>query len=192
MNVKSFTPYLTGANTDVHRSEPLKVAGIYADLPAHILAMRVLSDVARQCSSVCEINAAWWSFDTLASVNVRPTAVRLAGDSDMIWFSTHACEALPKPVTEWVEAWLPHRSEPTGALVALLRCPSNYKVEQSPSRAYLEELARATGMELFVQRFDCACDPSLNQPPAAPLQIRNRIDEYDPNWQPVRHWGINE
>jgi hypothetical protein len=176
---------------DDHQASPIKVVGVYADLPSHLLAMGVFRNIARQCSAACEFNESWWSFDMLASASMRSTAVGLAAESDMIWCSTHACKALPKPITEWVEAWLPRRSEPAGALVVLLRCPSNYKVEQSPSRAYLEQLARAAAMELFVQRFDCACGVSLNQA-AVPLQIRKQIDEYHPDWKQIRHWGINE
>lgn len=170
----------------------LKVVGVYADLPAHVLAKNVLRNVARNSSAVCKLDTVWWSFDTLASADVREAAARAAAEADMIWCSTHACEALPEKVRAWVDAWSEFKTESDAALVALLRCPSNYKVEQSPSRAYLSQVAQAVGMELFVQRFDCACGASLNRPPSVQLQIRTRIDEYHPDWQQIRHWGINE
>lgn len=170
----------------------LKVVGVYADLPAHMLATSLLRNVARNCSTVCKLDSVWWSFDTLASASVRETAARAAAEADMIWCSTHACEALPEKVRAWVDAWSESRNESDAALVALLRCPPKYRVEHSPARAYLSQAAQAVGMELFVQRFDCACSASLNPPPSVPLQIRNQIDEYHPDWQQIRHWGINE
>ena len=170
----------------------LKVVGVYADLPAHMLATSLLRNVARNCSTVCEIDSVWWSFDTLASARVRETAARAAAEADMIWCSIHACEALPEKVRAWVDAWSEFKGESDTALVALLRCPPNYKVEHSPARAYLSQAAQAAGMELFVQRFDCACSPSLNPPSSVRLETRNRIEEYHPDWQQVRHWGINE
>lgn len=167
----------------------LKVVGVYADLPAHVLATSLLRNVARNCSTVCKLDSAWWSFDMLTSASVREAAMRAAAGADMIWCSTHACEALPERVRAWVDAWTESRDESDAALVALLRCPSNYKVEHSPAQAYLSQAAEAAGIDLFVQRFDCACSASLNSPSSVRLQI---IDEYDSESQQVRHWGINE
>lgn len=177
----------------IARSRPaLKVVGVFADLPAHVLATSLLRNVTRNCSTVCKLDSAWWSFDMLTSASVRETATRAAADADMIWCSTYACEALPERVRVWVDAWTESRDKSDAALVALLRCPSNYKVEHSPARAYLSQAAEAAGIELFVQRFDCAYSASLNPPYSVRLQIRNQIDEYHPDWQQVRHWGINE
>ena len=191
MNARFLTPRLAVA-ADVQKSAPLKVAGIYADLPAHALAMRVLGDVSRQCSAVCEINAVWWSFDTLKSADAHEAAARAASEADMIWCSTHACEALPHAVRAWLDESSEHRHESDAALVALLRCPHGYKIEQSPARIYLSKTAQAAGMELFVQRFDCACRGLLNPPPSVLLHIRSLIDEHHPDWHQLRHWGINE
>ena len=163
----------------------LKVVGVYADLPAHMLAACLLRNVARNCSTVCKLDSVWWSFDTLESASVREAAARAAAEADMIWCSTHACEALPERVRAWVDAWSEFKGESDAALVALLRCPPNYKVEHSPARAYLSQAAQAVGMELFVHRFDCACGASLNPLPAVPLQIH-------PDWQQFHHGGINE
>lgn len=185
---KVITPDFGTASIEQTRPA-LKVVGVYADLPAHVLATSLLRNLARNCSNVCQLDSLWWSFDTLVSVSVRETAARAAAEADMIWCSTHACEALPENVRAWVDTWSEFKGESDAALVALLRCPPNYRVEHSPARAYLSQVAQSTGMELFVQRFDC---PSLNPPSFVTLQIRHRIDEYHPDWQQVRHWGINE
>ena len=169
----------------------LKVVGVYADLSAHVLANGLIRNVARNCSAVCKLDSVFWSFDALASASVRDTAARAAAKADMIWCTAHACEALPEKVRAWVDAWSEFRTESDAALVALLRCPSNYKVEHLPAQAYLSQAAQAVGVELFVQTFDCACGTSLNRP-SVRLQISNRINEYHPNWQQVRHWGISE
>ena len=129
----------------------------------------------------------------LTTATVRETAARVAAEADMIWCSTHACEALPDPVTSWVEAWLPDQQESNTALVALLRCPRDYRVEKSPSRAYLSQAAQSAAMELFVQRFHCDCRRSLNFPRHASFLPENPsvIEEW-PNGHQIRGWGINE
>ena len=171
----------------------LKVVGVYADLPAHMLGTNVLCNVARNCSAFCKLDTAWWSYEALASASVREAAARAAAEADMVWCSTHACEALPDQVTSWVEAWLPHQQESAGALVALLRCPRDYQVEKSPSRAYLSEAAQSAGMELFVQRFDCDCRQSLHFPHRASFLLENpSVVEEWPNSHQIRGWGINE
>jgi len=188
--VASLFDSAAGAGT---AASPLKIVGVYADLPAHVLATSVLRNVARNCSTVCNLTSVWWSFDMLTSVSVRETASRVAAEADMIWCSTHACEALPDRVTSWMEAWLPHQQASDGALVALLRCPRDYQVEKSPSRAYLIQAAQSAGMELFVQRFDCDCRQSFHFPHRASFLTENPwvIAEW-PNSHQIRGWGINE
>lgn len=171
----------------------LKVVGVYSDLPAYMLATNVLCNVARNCSAVCKLDAAWWSYEALTSASVRETAVRAAADADMIWCSTHACEALPDGVTSWMEAWLPHQQASDGALVALLRCPLDYQVEKSPSRAHLIQAAQSAGMELFVQRFNCDCRQSLHFSHRASFLPENlSVVEEWPHSHQIRGWGINE
>ncbi len=179
---------------DIAETAPsLRIVGVYSDLSAYMLATNVLCNVARNCSSVCKLDAAWWSYEALTSASVRETAVRAAADADMIWCSTHACEALPDGVTSWMEAWLPHQQASDSALVALLRCPRDYQVEKSPSRAYLIQAAQSAGMELFVHRFDCDCRQSLNFPHRALFLTGNpSVIEKLPNSHQIRGWGINE
>jgi hypothetical protein len=148
----------------------------------------------RVCCRACELTSAWWSFDVLASATARETAVCVGTDADMIWCAAHVCEALPEPVRECLDAWSSRRSQPDGAVVALLHCPPGYLLEQSPARTYLYRLARSAGMELFLHTFDCGC-PSQRQ---ARQVIAPTIAPRAPDpgrWASVeayRHWGINE
>ena len=129
----------------------------------------------------------------LSTASFKQTAAEMARQADMIWCSTHACQPLPHVVKSWVDEWSQSRRESDAALVALLRCPPNYKVEDSPARAYLSQAARVAGMDLFVQRFDCACDVSFD-PSASALSehFSGAIIEDQANRQQIRHWGINE
>jgi hypothetical protein len=174
-------------------AHPLSIVGVYSDLPAYMLATNVLCNVARNCSAVCKLDAAWWSYEALASASEREGAARAAAEADMIWCSTHACEALPERVTKWVEAWLPQQQESNNALVALLRCPRDYQFEKSPSRAYLIQAAQSTSLQLFVRRFNCDCRQSLRFPHrASSLPDNLPVVEKWPNSHQIRGWGINE
>ena len=173
---------------------PLKIVGLYADLPAYLLAMRVLHNVGEECSTDCKLSVVWWSFDTLSAEHGQTMGTDLANEADMVWCSTNACEALPESLKACVAAWASTRREAERALVALLRCPPDYKMEQSPARTYLGQLAEAAGIELFVQRFDCGCTnsagprPPTSKPPSAhetPFEERHPCQQF-------RHWGLNE
>lgn len=179
--------------SDGRSLQELKIVGVYADLTSHLHATRLLRNVAGSCSTVCKVDPVWWSFDVLTSAFVREAAARAAAEADMIWCSTHACEPLPETVRAWVDAWCEFKGDSDAALVALLRCPPNYNVEHCPTRAYLSQAAQEAGMEIFVQRFDCACGDSLNAPSTmSSMRLSYEITEDHPNWHQFRHWGINE
>lgn len=190
MSAEFFTPTLAVAS--VQESAPLKVVGVYADLPGHILGLRVLRNVAEQCSPVCAIDAAWWSFDTLKLVDVHETAASAARNADMIWCSAHACEALPHAVQAFLDESAQNQHESAAALVALLRCPHGYIIEESPARIYLSKTAQAAGMELFVHAFDCGCNAAgslESEAKRSPLDL-DALHQMDSD-QP-RDWGIND
>jgi hypothetical protein len=156
------------------------------------MAMRVLRSVTRQCSPVCEINATWWSFDTLKSVDAHLTAAQAASEADMVWCSTHGCKPLPHAVRAWLDHSTRQKRESDAALVALLRCPPGYKIEQSPARSYLARTAQAAGLEFFVHRLDCGCRGLLKAPATVPVPFFSPTLEDHPDWRQFRHWGINE
>jgi hypothetical protein len=137
------------------------------------------------------MNSDWLGFDMLEAATEREAAACAAADADMVWCAANAGEKLPRAVELWADLWSAHRSETECALVALLRCPAGYVIERSPARVYLVRLARAAGLELFVQRFDCDRRASVTAP-SQPL-IRN--DSFPMESEPGRgqiHWGINE
>lgn len=132
---------------------PLRIAGVYSDLPAHTLATAVFRNITCNCASICTLHADWWSFESLEATSVRETAACVAADADMIWYATNAGERLPEAVRAWAHLWVAHRRY-TGALVVLLGCPSDYPIEQSPAWTYFCWLAREARTDLFAQRFD--------------------------------------
>jgi hypothetical protein len=193
MEASFFTISRYGARAAPERDSPLKIVGVYADQSSHTLAMSVLRNTARHCSAVCKLHSDWWSFDMLEAASEREAASNAAAHADMIWCATNACEVLPPSVTVWAERWSARRDETDGALVALLRCPAGYAVEQSPPRVYLCHFAQAAGLEFFAQRFDCDCRASIG----ARLQatLGNEWYPYPVESRPERgqiHWGINE
>jgi len=180
-----------GARAAPENDSPLKIVCLHADAPSHTLAMTVLRNVSRHCSAICKLHSDWWSFDMLQAAGEREAAARAAADADMIWCSTDACAGLPEAVRTWTGSWSACHAQSERALVALLRCPAGYVIERSPARAHLCRLARAAGLELFVQRFDSDCRDPLDVPAQPPLS---------PDWFPLpgepehghSHWGINE
>lgn len=112
--------------------KPLKIAGLYADQPSHMLAMSVLRNVARRCSAVSKLHSDWWSFDMLKTATERDTAARAAAKADMVWCATNACEGLPEVVTMWTDLWLTCRRESQNA--SLSRCCAVRPVTQWSSR----------------------------------------------------------
>jgi hypothetical protein len=174
---------------------PLKIAGLYADLPSQAMAMGMLRDVARNCSAVCKLHSDWWSFDVLQAAHEREAAARVAADADMIWCAANACESLPESARMWANSWSAGRTcrnESECALVALLRCPAEYVMERSPSWTFLSRLARSAGMELFVQRVDCDCHASVATRSQPLLQNDWFPLENRPDRAQVRWYGINE
>lgn len=152
--------------------------------------MAVLQNVARNCSGVCKPHSDWWSFDSLEIATEREAAACAAAEADMVWCAANACESLPQAVIAWADLWSAHR-EGEGGLVALLGCPSDYAIEQSPSWAYLRWLARETGAVLFAQRIECGCRRVTEPPPLHPLLSGWFPTQIEPE-RGYRRWGINE
>jgi hypothetical protein len=147
----------SGARAACEKDLPLNIAAVYADQPTRSLATGVLRNLARNCAPVCEIHSEWWSFESLDAAAEREVAACAAADADMIWCATHACEGLPESVRTWAGLWSSYRGEGNRALVVLLRGPSAYRIEQSPSWTYLCWLAERAGTMLFAHRFECDC-----------------------------------
>lgn len=193
METPRFITSRLGARTTLAaKDSPLKIVGLYADLPSHILAMGALRDIAGNCSAVCKLHSDWWSFEMLDTTNEREMAAFAAADADMIWCAANACEALPESVRTWTDSWSACRNESEGALVALLRCPAGYILERSPSWMALSRLARTAGLELFTQRFDCDCAVSVAARPQLFLKNDWLPPESRPDRSQVRWYGINE
>lgn len=188
------TSRLAARTALAEQDPPLKIAGLYADARSQTVAMGLLHNIARNCSSLCKLRSDWWSFDALQVTNEREAAARTAADADMIWCAADACESLPEAAKLWANLWSEcRRCKATDcALVALLRCPAGYIVERSPSWTFLSRMARGAGMDLFVQPVDCDCHASasvLSQP-----RLHNNwfSPESRPERNQVRWYGINE
>jgi hypothetical protein len=96
------------------------------------------------------VRATWWNLADLMQPGVMAGAVSKAIRSDMIIVAVSGSEGLPLPFYFWVNAWLPHRLNGTGALVGLLGSPVPRTSESGRLRKFLRAVARRTRMDLLV------------------------------------------
>lgn len=110
------------------------------------------------------VRGTWWNVADLGEPGVLAGAVSTAIRSDMIVVAVRSSEGLPLPFYFWVNAWLPHRVNRIGALVALLGAPITTNAESGRLRKYLRAVARRARMDLLVHEQSpntCFVHPSL-------------------------------
>ena len=172
-------------------ARPMKIVGLYSDLPHGMLAMEVLRSIGHCFEGVCEFRAEWWQFDALAITTEREVLTKAASEADMLWWAVHTGQELPETVTRWSASWAASRPRTECALVALLSGVSACAIQKSPSWAYLRRLAQQAGMDFFAKRLE----RDLSRPDDAPM-VSSAADawlsaeSYASRGQ-VR-WGINE
>ena len=149
---------------------PLRIYGLYADTASHLLSMEVLKNLARNCLPVCPLEPVWWSFEMVESAGGPESAAEAAMDADMLWCAMPAFDHVPEAVKNCLHAWSTRPGKDEGALVVLLRCPSDYDIERSPARICLSQLALANDIKLFVGRFDRDYGALIKSAPGKPVQ----------------------
>src|SRR3954447_3242964 len=92
----------------------------------------------------------WWAFDRLADSKELQAAAEHASEADLILFSVHAGNELPRSVQEWIEAGLARRRK-TGGAVAVLTGPAQASTGGGwPIDCYLRYLAERAAMDFWV------------------------------------------
>jgi hypothetical protein len=71
--------------------------------------------------------------------------------ADVIVVAIRATDGLPLPFYVWVDSWLPHRQQGTGALVALLGFPERFVAPMERAREYLKALARKGHLDFLIE-----------------------------------------
>ena len=96
------------------------------------------------------VRGTWWNLSDLREPAVLAGAVSKAIRADMIVLAVQSSEGLPLPFYFWVNAWLPHRPNGAGALVALLGQPVPKTTESGRLKKFLRTVAKRARMDLIV------------------------------------------
>lgn len=94
----------------------------------------------------------WWNFEVLAVPTLRELAAVEAATADIIIIGVHEARALPEMVTDWMNLWLPLRSDRPGALVAVLDSDLNQQGASPGILSQLTQAAAAGQMDFFATR----------------------------------------
>lgn len=92
-----------------------------------------------------------WRVGDLAAPKVLHDAVCAAAQADVIVLSLRDAEELPLTLRIWIEAWLPRRDLPVGALITLIGAAEGSKAFSLHARRYLEAVARSARMDLLLE-----------------------------------------
>jgi hypothetical protein len=122
---------------------------LYQDAQTRKWAREVHERVASLAGTEA-IRATWWKMSNLSEPGVLAGAVSTAMQADVIVVSVNANEGLPLPFYVWVNAWLPHRLQVTGALVALLGMPQQTSPQCIIVREHLRAVAKQSRMDFLL------------------------------------------
>jgi hypothetical protein len=95
------------------------------------------------------LRATWWKIDELSMSGVLAGAVSTALRADALVLATDASEGMPLPFYVWVKAWLPHRLQAGGTLVALLGKPAQPGPWSGRLTRFLRSVAKQARMEFL-------------------------------------------
>jgi len=76
-------------------------------------------------------------------------SVRAAAEADVLVVSVRDTGELSISLYAWIDTWLPLRAGRAGALVALLGVPPRPDAQSGRAHAYLEAVARRTGLDFL-------------------------------------------
>lgn len=131
---------------------PLRIFGIYADLPTHANAMRLLHWLAGESTGETRISTVWFSFERLVSQTERDVAAAWAAQAHMFLYSGYGDKMPPAVASLLIEA----RSGYLGAfdqpIVALVCTPADNGSKPTEAEKFLQELVLRSGQSLFLQR----------------------------------------
>jgi len=137
------------------------------------------------------VHSTWWMIGELSDLRLLTEAVQAAITADMLIVAVRAADKLPFDLYEWIEAWLPHRLQLAGTLVALIGTPEQPGADSSPIRRYLQEVAWQGGLEFLPQEQKLpwelpafSVEEIAERTSANPLAFSESING--------NRWGLNE
>jgi len=101
-----------------------------------------------------KLNCHLWNFKVLQQSLLSQKAIEEAIQADMIIFTVREKGALPTGVVTWAESWIARRTPRVSALVGLFEAAYPASEANPAIKSFLQEAARATGMEFFWSEMD--------------------------------------
>jgi hypothetical protein len=128
----------------------LNVALVYQDIPTRKWATRVCDQVA-QLAGKDAVHCSSWEINRLGDPEVLMDAILMTLVADVIMVSIYDAKELPVDLCAWFDAWLPYRSLPTGALIALISVPGQTSAQLEHARGYLRAVARKGRLDFLLR-----------------------------------------
>lgn len=128
----------------------LNVSFLYQDAATKKWAKEVSERVSQLNEPEC-LRSTWWKMGDLTEPGVLAGAVSIAMRADVLVLAIDAAQPLPYSVYAWVESWLPHRYQPTGALLVLMGNPNADKAQVASICDYLRSVAHLGRMEFMLE-----------------------------------------
>jgi hypothetical protein len=135
--------------TASNERESLNITLVYEDAATRKWA-RDTFEWMEKIAEPSKLRATWWNLNDLHAPGVLAGAVSTTLRADFIIVANRSAGALPLPFYVWVNAWLPHRFQRSGAIVHLLG--ENSGADSENAGSYLREVARKGRMEFLLQR----------------------------------------
>jgi len=138
-------PERNGPSDEVKFTPPeteyaLNVALVYQDLPTRKWAIQVCDQVSWLAGKDA-VHCTGWEIGRLSDPEVLKDAVLTTMRADVILISIYDAKELPVDLCVWIDAWLPRRSLPTGALIVLISVPGETAAQLEHARGYLRAVA---------------------------------------------------
>jgi hypothetical protein len=128
----------------------LNVALVYQDMPTRKWATQVCDQVTRLAGKDA-VRCTGWEIGRLSDPEVLKDAVLTTMQADVILISIYDTNELPIDLCVWIDAWLPRRTLPTGALIALISVPGQVSDQLEHARGYLLTVARKGRLDFLLR-----------------------------------------
>ena len=128
----------------------LNVALVYQDTPTRKWATQVFDQVKRVTGKDA-VRCTWWEINRLSDPEVFRDAIQTTMRADVILVSIYDAEELPIDFCVWIDAWLPRRCLPMGALIALISVPGQLSDQTKLARDYLRAIARKGRLDFLLR-----------------------------------------
>jgi hypothetical protein len=142
----------------------LKLCVLYQDDQTRRWAHEVHA-LSRKLVGRNSLSATWWNLQLLSEPAVLAGAVSTAMHSDIIIIAIRTNAELPLAFYYWVDAWLPHRYQEPGALLALLGQSEEPQSKPERIREYLRTLSHRGGLDFMFDERSLPVAPTLSREP---------------------------